>query len=307
MNRSLFEFFAFVQERQAIWHRRHVLGQAFPWTDDPILQRYKFTNVYRQLDPGTTQIVGDLKARVERYNPYELLRNAMLYRVFNNRHLWPEIAWKPYEHQVEAVRQVVARFHVHGEKVFGNAWAITGGSSHPTTGERMTPGQRVMAAMKVWPEQLGRVVGSLKNRQPIGHLYQEIRRLEFGGKVVSWQVALDLAGVYPHLSDDEWLPKSDISKLENEAHGHGPAMAARLILPETPFREAVEEIRDAQEHYLSTWWQEIHPPKLGPRLSLANIEHSLCEFMKYEGVRVGRRVMRRYHPPATDGQVHAEK
>ncbi|MCY3888977.1 MAG: putative DNA base hypermodification protein, partial [bacterium] len=36
-------------ERQAIFFRR-VSGEASPWTDDPVLGRYRFTNAYRASD-----------------------------------------------------------------------------------------------------------------------------------------------------------------------------------------------------------------------------------------------------------------
>lgn len=39
----------FVREREAIRHKR-LAGEAAPWTDDPILQRYRFCNVRREHD-----------------------------------------------------------------------------------------------------------------------------------------------------------------------------------------------------------------------------------------------------------------
>ena len=44
------EFFRTMFERQMIWKRRFLDQKPRPWTDDPILRDYKFTNVYRELD-----------------------------------------------------------------------------------------------------------------------------------------------------------------------------------------------------------------------------------------------------------------
>lgn len=41
-----------VAERHAIYLRRKA-GEPKPWTDDPILQQFYFTNVYRELDKTT--------------------------------------------------------------------------------------------------------------------------------------------------------------------------------------------------------------------------------------------------------------
>lgn len=49
------EFAAFVKERHAIYERR-LAGKPKPWTKDPILQQYRFCNVYRELDVVTVWI-----------------------------------------------------------------------------------------------------------------------------------------------------------------------------------------------------------------------------------------------------------
>lgn len=45
-------FFAYARERHATYLRRAAGGPA-PWTDDPVLQKYKFCNVFRELDRTT--------------------------------------------------------------------------------------------------------------------------------------------------------------------------------------------------------------------------------------------------------------
>lgn len=49
------ELFAFIRERHAIYERRRA-GNSKPWTRDPILQQYRFCNVYRELDMVTAWI-----------------------------------------------------------------------------------------------------------------------------------------------------------------------------------------------------------------------------------------------------------
>ena len=43
-------FFRFLVDRQRVWYRKEILKETPPWTDDPILQQAKFTNIYRELD-----------------------------------------------------------------------------------------------------------------------------------------------------------------------------------------------------------------------------------------------------------------
>ena len=49
------KFYAFIQERECIRRRRESCHKG-PWTDDPILQQFRFTNVKREHD-RTTRVV----------------------------------------------------------------------------------------------------------------------------------------------------------------------------------------------------------------------------------------------------------
>ena len=46
------DFFAYARKRHEIYLKRKA-GEPPPWTDDPILQQYRFTNVFRELDKTT--------------------------------------------------------------------------------------------------------------------------------------------------------------------------------------------------------------------------------------------------------------
>jgi hypothetical protein len=54
----------FIIERHKIFLKK-AAGRPKPWTNDPILQTGKFTNIYRELDPGTTWIKDNI------IDPYE--------------------------------------------------------------------------------------------------------------------------------------------------------------------------------------------------------------------------------------------
>ncbi len=57
----LLEFMEFVYERHLIYVRRRD-GMPKPWTDDAILQNYRFCNVYRELDTVTQWIAKNWRA-----------------------------------------------------------------------------------------------------------------------------------------------------------------------------------------------------------------------------------------------------
>src|SRR5271166_2829591 len=76
-------YWRFAAERQAIFFRR-LEGAAFPWTQDSILQTYKFTNVYRASDRVSQFLIrhviyGDGYSTV----PEEVAFRTLLFKLFN--------------------------------------------------------------------------------------------------------------------------------------------------------------------------------------------------------------------------------
>jgi hypothetical protein len=68
-------FFAFCRERHSIYLRRQA-SDPWPWTQDPILQRYKFTNVFRELDRTTVWFRKNVRDRMRR-DPAVLLATVV--------------------------------------------------------------------------------------------------------------------------------------------------------------------------------------------------------------------------------------
>ena len=80
---ALVNFRRLVTERYRIHTKKDVLGEEKPWTEDPILQQYKFTNVRREHDRQTKELI-----RLVSHNPdltlKEKIANTFLFRAWNN-------------------------------------------------------------------------------------------------------------------------------------------------------------------------------------------------------------------------------
>lgn len=76
---SVEAFFAYARARHAIYLRRKA-GETAPWTDDSVLQQYRFTNVFRELDRTTIWFRENVRERVD--GPEALLA-AVVFRWFN--------------------------------------------------------------------------------------------------------------------------------------------------------------------------------------------------------------------------------
>jgi hypothetical protein len=73
-------FFAYARERHAT-HLRRIAGEERPWTKEPILQEYRFTNVFRELDKTTEWFRKNVRDPL-RDKPEALLA-TVLFRMLN--------------------------------------------------------------------------------------------------------------------------------------------------------------------------------------------------------------------------------
>jgi hypothetical protein len=73
-------FFAFARHRHQIYLNRRD-GKPLPWTLDPILQRYRFTNVFRELDATTIWFAKNLRNPLR--NSIDVLPATVVFRWFN--------------------------------------------------------------------------------------------------------------------------------------------------------------------------------------------------------------------------------
>ena len=70
---------------------RKVEGKSF-LTEDPILQEFKFTNVYRACDRVSQYLINNvIYKNLDRYSPEDTLLRILLFKVFNRIETWEYI------------------------------------------------------------------------------------------------------------------------------------------------------------------------------------------------------------------------
>ena len=79
-------FWRFAAERQNIYMKR-VQGLPRPWTDDPILDTYKFTNCYRASDRVSQYLIRNVIYRGDQ-SAKEVFFRTILFKMFNRIETW---------------------------------------------------------------------------------------------------------------------------------------------------------------------------------------------------------------------------
>ncbi len=121
------EYFAYIKEREAIRTRRE-MGQDWPWTDDLILQEYKFTNVHREHDRTSRELIDRFYSPNESEARETILLNAVIYRWFGTWEFASALGWTNWhEYDHEAIKMLAHWRMEHKYRVFTGAYVITNG------------------------------------------------------------------------------------------------------------------------------------------------------------------------------------
>jgi hypothetical protein len=104
-------YWRFAAERLAIYYRKLACAQG-PWTDDPVLKSFRFTNTYRAADRVSQYLIREVQYAPDRSRaPRDLFFRTLLFKLFNRIETWEAvevqvgpIEWRPgILERVEAV------------------------------------------------------------------------------------------------------------------------------------------------------------------------------------------------------------
>lgn len=116
----------YVAERYSIHLLKDVQGKQFPWTEDPILSMYRFTNIRREQDKNSKFLLEIMKQHGNRLS-LNMLCNIMLFRLFNKIETSELLGnWVDFEkYNPDIVRKQLSKAP-EGYRYFTNAYLSSG-------------------------------------------------------------------------------------------------------------------------------------------------------------------------------------
>lgn len=294
------EFYSFIREREAIRQRKKN-NMIPPWTEDPILGAWKFTNVKREHDRTSFMLKRCFYS--DHYNAprAELLFNCAMARYFGTYEFALAVGWCTTEEMQDPALllswlKAVARTRMAaGERVFTGAYIITNnGISGPKQDvvcdvflkDLLKNLDSIVLAARTLA---GKMVTDTWNWRPLVERLQQVRG--FGGSgFMAKETVLDLAytGFWPDggpADRNEWTPVGPGS-MRGAARVAGKPPGSKLGQDETL---GVCKALFAQ---CGNYW-----PMGYPELELTDIQFQLCEFDKYERVKGGEGTPRSRYTP----------
>jgi len=269
------QFWNFVVERQAIYHRRMVLGEPQPWTQDRVLREYFFTNVYRELDKGTVFLIRNI---LKLQDDKDLLFAIMVYRLFNDidtfRFLMLRCKMIKYgKWDWDKAARYLNAYENHGNRVFTDAFTVTGVKFGGFPDKIRNICWLIYRLQVQTPNLLQRV----QSAKSLKHVWEVFNDTQGFGRFLAYELAIDVN--YSRLiafSEDDWVNagpgcKRGIEWIWGKRH------------PTVKWEDYITYLRTRQGEFLreigrDEEWHGVYP---GYDLTLRSIEHSLCEFQKY--------------------------
>lgn len=295
-------FWSFIDERQNIWVRRCMQRLPAPWTADPVLRHERFTNVYRELDPGTKYAVEHV---LEVEAPEEdRIFNVMLYRLIGRSETHEVLGFQSVSDFdpdcfVDRLRWMR---DVRGRSPYTAAYMVSG-YSQMGSAEKAVNIARLLARLA---DRFALFHTCLRSSRSAAEAYETIRSQPGFGNFLAYQILVDL--LYP-LRIHNGRPLLPFSHDDWASAGPGAQRGIRMLLLPQVRAQPLEVMRWLRRN------QQVEFERLGivfpylireagdrQDISLANIQNCLCEFHKYVKIRAGTgRGRRKFVPGAPVG------
>ena len=275
------DLFAWIKERHAVYTRK-AAGLPKPWTQDPILQKFRFCNVYRELDTVTQWIAGHWRDP-HTTNPDVWFAMAVA-RLVN----WPDALQEicfPVPWNALAFAEALEFRKRGGRKAF--------------TATYITPAPRAGSdydGSKAWyiagellnPLWAGREVIRPHDGDTLASFYDRLRKIKGIGGFMAGQIVCDTKYTETLKDANDWWTWAT------------PGPGSRRGLARVFDKPVTYNWKDAEwKTHLDTLRTDISLMAYDadlPPIHAQDLQNCLCEFDKYERVRLGEGRPRNNYP-----------
>jgi len=282
-----YNFLYWINQRHAIYCRKKE-GLPWPWTEDKILQKYKFTNVFRELDKTTVWMRENL-TNPNAHQSYPLMiYNCAVFRMFGTMEMCEAIGGWQDIYNPRHLKRIARERLDNKQKVFTGAYIITNqGKKDPK--ENIVVDEFLFA---IWDYR--QLLSDIASRGSLQQMHQNLGKLQGwgGGGFMAYELVSDLRHT-PVLRDatdiNTWANAGPGAKRGlNRVFGRPLKFASSKHGWNEEMKKLLLKVNALKHSYV-------------PTLEMREIEHSLCEFDKYERVKNGEGKPRSiYQPPGQE-------
>jgi hypothetical protein len=269
-------FWAFAAERQAIFLRRQYQAEP-PWTTDPILQAFKFTNVYRASDRVSQFLIRNVIYSDDAYEASDVVLRVLLFKLFNRIETWQVLEQEMgpitfARFSVEPLEKILNDAFERQERIYSGAYIMPSGSRTFKAPRKHGTHLRLLDFMLK-----DNVAEKILSARTLQQVFELLRSYPLIGNFLAYQYAIDI----------NYSEVTGFSESEFVAPGPGAISGLRKCFANLCCGLEADVIRlvaDLQEVEFSRRNINFHWLR-GRRLQLIDIQNVFCEIDKYARVR----------------------
>lgn len=320
------QFFKFARERHAVYLRRQSGAPQDQWTQDAILRQYRFTNVFRELDRVTVWVHENIREPYANHRNLWLMLAIARYINWpdtleylikhEDRGVWPH----DHNFSPAALGRALDAWQALGNKVYTGAYMIRA-ESDPNCEWYSWSKQRYVAEVvigRLWEDRVSWVNHLRYPGRSLENTWQKFQPYRGWGPFMAYEVVTDMRWTrYLEDAPDimEWAnPGPGARRGLNRIHGRD----LKKQLPDAQCVSEMQRILDASQSpdfwpQPSEYWTadlgEVAAEQVAdlavtrgldghlvtcfqlmdwPSWEMRDVEHTLCEFDKWERVRLGQ-------------------
>lgn len=260
----------FIWEREAIRIAREN-GHPAPWTADPVLRKYKFTNIRRRDDRGSQWVIKHLIQ--PNRNRLDLWFTLLVARLVN----WPPtlqaliqtgvLPCSPEEFDAAQFESVLEALRATGVKVYSGAYMLYP-TKNPGINKARTVAKYIIGSAIEHADDISASLWNNKGGMSIERFVAELSKCFGISTFIAGQVAADLT--YTGMDVEDFLTYAPI--------GPGSSRGLNYLLGKPPFATWGQKDFNSQ---LRNIYAEVFDQLEIVDLTLHDVQNCMCEYSKY--------------------------
>lgn len=311
------QFFRYARARHEIYLRRAAGRPREEWTKDPILQQYRFTNVFRELDRTTAWFREHVRDPMR--NDPKVLLATVVFRLLNRisvgeavfcqKDIEADCAFDLFlrDGKVQHLKRAIIANCGSGPYVTG-AYIISSPPGYSKLDGMMEVIRRFADKDKAWCA----MVGVMRGGAGLEYSWEWLRRYDYFGTFHSYEIVTDLRHTALLERAPDVMTWANIGPgcrrgLNRVLYGEKTSPSGKMRT-EQCLEEMAELLSYSRDARMWPQWDDhlgryaceqrvgedmslmqcVHPqPEAWPEWEMRDVEHTLCEFDKYSRVKNG--------------------
>ena len=271
-------YFYFIQERMNIFWKRYE-GKIDELTNDDILARNKFTNVYRAQDRVSQYLIRSVIYNGKNYSEEDILLRIIVFKIFNNIDTWEFLEQRMGQVNIETFQvediSGLLKERIKTRPIFNGAYMMTG--SHKKYSIYDSKHEKWLWMVR--QELIDKAFKKILKARSLKEVYNHLEGCSFLGPFLAYQYAIDL----------NYSPVIDFDENSFVRAGIGAIrgikkcfLNASVYAYEDYIIYTQENFLKFQEKYGHTGFRDL----FGRQPTLIDLQNCFCETDKYLRVKM---------------------